>query len=94
MLTTAAKLSDRPLHAFTCAYDEGPAFDERVYLARLAEAGVRWLPRSDPDFPALLGAIHDPPAGLFARGGLRRWLERITGAVLIGLGVRLAFERR
>lgn len=30
----------------------------------------------------------------FARGGVRQWLERITGAVLIGLGVRLAFERR
>ena len=30
----------------------------------------------------------------FARTGVRRWLERVTGAVLIGLGVRLAFERR
>ena len=30
----------------------------------------------------------------FARAGVRRWLERVTGAVLIGLGVRLAFERR
>lgn len=30
----------------------------------------------------------------FARSGARRWLERLTGAVLIGLGVRLAFERR
>jgi threonine/homoserine/homoserine lactone efflux protein len=26
--------------------------------------------------------------------GARRWLERISGAALIGLGVRLAFERR
>jgi RhtB (resistance to homoserine/threonine) family protein len=31
---------------------------------------------------------------LFARSEVRRWLERVTGAVLIGLGVRLAFERR
>ena len=31
---------------------------------------------------------------LFARSGVRRWLERVTGAVLVGLGVRLAFERR
>jgi len=30
----------------------------------------------------------------FARAGVRQWLERVTGAVLIGLGVRLAFERR
>jgi RhtB (resistance to homoserine/threonine) family protein len=33
-------------------------------------------------------------SAFFARGGVRRWLERVTGAVLIGLGVRLAFERR
>ena len=26
--------------------------------------------------------------------GARTWLERVTGAALIGLGVRLAFERR
>jgi RhtB (resistance to homoserine/threonine) family protein len=31
---------------------------------------------------------------LFARAGVRRWLERVTGVVLVGLGVRLAFERR
>jgi RhtB (resistance to homoserine/threonine) family protein len=31
---------------------------------------------------------------VFARSGVRRWLERVTGAVLVGLGVRLAFERR
>lgn len=31
---------------------------------------------------------------LFARYGVRAWLERITGAVLVALGLRLAFERR
>ena len=31
---------------------------------------------------------------LFARSGVRRWLERVTGVVLVGLGLRLAFERR
>jgi RhtB (resistance to homoserine/threonine) family protein len=30
----------------------------------------------------------------FAGGPVRRWLERTTGAVLIALGARLAFERR
>ncbi len=31
---------------------------------------------------------------VFAGSGFRRWLERITGAVLFGLGARLALERR
>jgi DNA processing protein len=43
-------------------------FDERAYLERLAAGGHRFLPRSAPDFPLLLRAIHDPPAGLFLRG--------------------------
>jgi len=38
VLTTAAKLSGKPLHAFTCAYDEGPAFDERAYVSAVTEA--------------------------------------------------------
>jgi threonine/homoserine/homoserine lactone efflux protein len=33
-------------------------------------------------------------SALFARAGVRQWLERTTGAVLIALGARLAFERR
>ena len=60
-------------------------FDESAYLARLRENGVRWLPRSDPDFPPLLLAIHDPPPGLFMRGGvgveaLRRPTVAVVGA--------------
>lgn len=43
-------------------------FDERAYLAQLAAGGHRFLPRSAADFPRLLRAIHDPPAGLFLRG--------------------------
>jgi threonine/homoserine/homoserine lactone efflux protein len=31
---------------------------------------------------------------LFRRSGVRRALERITGAVLVALGIRLAFEQR
>jgi len=44
-------------------------FDERAYLEQLAAGGHRFLPRSAPGFPALLRAIHDPPAGIFVRGG-------------------------
>jgi DNA processing protein len=42
--------------------------DERAYLQQLTADGYRFLPRSSPDFPPLLRAIHDPPAGLFLRG--------------------------
>ena len=45
-------------------------FDERAYLERLAAGGHRFLPRSSPGFPSLLRSIHDPPVGLFLRGGL------------------------
>lgn len=51
-----------------------------------AVMGIAWLSA----YAYVLARLSD----LFARGGVRRWLERITGAVLIGLGVRLAFERR
>ena len=44
-------------------------FDERAYLEQLAAGGYRFLSRSAPAFPRLLRAIHDPPAGLFLRGG-------------------------
>jgi DNA processing protein len=43
-------------------------FDEKAYLERLAAGGHRFLPQSAPEFPPLLRAIHDPPAGLFLRG--------------------------
>ena len=33
-------------------------------------------------------------SAFFQRRGVRRWLERITGTVLVGLGARLALERR
>lgn len=44
-------------------------FDERAYLEQLAGNGHRFLPRSAPGFPRLLRAIHDPPVGIFLRGG-------------------------
>jgi DNA processing protein len=61
------------------------AFDEAGYLAGLKAKGVQWLARTDSRFPALLRAIHDPPAGLFVRGAadadlLRRAAVGIVGA--------------
>ena len=38
VVTTAARLAPRALHAFTCAFDEGPAYDERAHARAVAEA--------------------------------------------------------
>jgi len=38
VVTTASRLLPRPMHAFTCAYDEGPDFDERPWVAATVEA--------------------------------------------------------
>jgi DNA processing protein len=43
-------------------------FDAAGYERRLADRGFRFLPRTAAAFPPLLGAVHDPPAGLFLRG--------------------------
>jgi DNA processing protein len=43
-------------------------FDSRAYEQRLAARGFRFVPRTVPEFPPLLRAIHDPPPGLFVRG--------------------------
>src|SRR5438093_2233278 len=45
------------------------SFDARRYRAALGERGFRFLARSDPEYPQLLGELFDPPAGLFLRGG-------------------------
>ncbi|HET8549053.1 MAG TPA: LysE family translocator [Bryobacteraceae bacterium] len=47
--------------------------------------GLTWL--------ALYAGFVTRLSGVLSRGSARRWLERTTGAVLIGLGVRLAVER-
>jgi len=51
----------------------------------VAETGL-WL--------AVLVWLVGRGAGWLRRRGVQRWLERITGAVLIGFGVRLAAEAR
>jgi DNA processing protein len=43
-------------------------FDAAAYETGLRELDVRFAARSDPAFPPLLRAIHDPPPGLFLRG--------------------------
>jgi DNA processing protein len=59
-------------------------FDERAYLERLAAGGHRFLPRSSADFPPLLRAVHDPPAGLFLRGGSEAEILSRPAVALVG----------
>jgi DNA processing protein len=59
-------------------------FDERAYQESLAAAGRRFLPRSAREFPPLLRAIHDPPAGLFLRGTAEPELLSRTAVAVVG----------
>jgi DNA processing protein len=59
-------------------------FDERRWLERLAAAGYRFVSRSVRDFPPLLRAIHDPPAGLFLRGGADPELLNRPAVAVVG----------
>ena len=59
-------------------------FDEHTYRAGLERSGIRWLGRSDPGFPPLLGAIHDPPPGLFLRGAAAPELLSRPAIAIVG----------
>jgi threonine/homoserine/homoserine lactone efflux protein len=48
--------------------------------------GVVW-------FGVLISATR-PIAGALQKASVVRWLDRLTGGVFLGFGVRLAFERR
>ena len=59
-------------------------FDSREYLRGLERRGFRFLARSDAGFPPLLGAIHDPPAGLFLRGEAELGLLARPAVAVVG----------
>ena len=71
---------DRAFRSFVRSFDEG------AYAERLREQGVRWVARDDPGFPPLLGAIHDPPPGLFVRGEAA--LDVLRGPTVAVVGAR------
>lgn len=60
------------------------AFDANAYARGLAAKGVRWVARSDAAFPPLLGAIHDPPPGLFLRGAADAELLSRPAVAIVG----------
>jgi DNA processing protein len=59
-------------------------FDERAERERLRCAGLRFLGRSDVRFPPLLGAIHDPPPGLYLRGAAAEQLLAEPAVAIVG----------
>ena len=70
VVTTASRLAGRPLHAFTCAYNEGPAYDERRYVRAVTEATGAVSHLAVPDggdfwsvFDRLTAAQDEPTAG-------------------------------
>ena len=87
-LALAAFAAHSDSHVVTAPRDERfrrflRSFDEGPYLARLEREGVRWLPRSSPQFPRSLAAIFDCPPGLFLRGsGAAEILDRPAVALV------------
>jgi len=60
------------------------SFDETACRRRLAELGIRWVARSDGQYPARLRTIHDPPVGLFVRGAASLDLFDRPSAAIVG----------
>ena len=70
VVTTAGRILPHPIHAFSCAYDEGPAWDERPYAKLTADASgaVQHVVVPDgSDFWEVFDRLHDlqgePTAG-------------------------------
>jgi DNA processing protein len=60
----------------------GIAFEDAVdQQQRLAEAGARLIPLSDPRYPPLLREIFDPPVALFVRGKVELLATLMLGIV-------------
>ena len=60
------------------------AFDGAAFVRELESRGFHWLARSDAAFPPPLAAIHDPPPGLFLRGGADPRLLAQPAVAIVG----------
>ncbi len=92
VVTTAAGLATRPLHAFSCAYDEGPAFDERPFSQLTVEASgaVPHIVVPDgADFWAAFDRLHDQQGEPTAGPGLYSQWKVMELAHAAGLKVLL-----
>ena len=59
-------------------------FDADRYLTSLRASGLRFVGRSEPDFPSLLRELHDPPPGLFLRGAAEVGLLSAPAVAIVG----------
>jgi DNA processing protein len=89
---TDAHLVGEPRSARFAAFKQ--RFDEGAELARLESLGFRFVARSDPAFPPLLRAIHDPPAGLFLRGEADPALLAGASVAIVGARACSAYGRQ
>lgn len=87
-----AHLVGEPRSARFAAYKA--SFDARAELERLRGLGLRFLARSDPAFPPLLRAIHDPPPGLFVRGEAEVALLARPAVAIVGARACSAYGRQ
>ncbi len=62
-------------------------------LATTLLLGVVWV-AVDTTWYVLLTSLIARSRFALTRAPLRRWLERVSGSVLIGLGVRVALQKR
>jgi DNA processing protein len=69
---------ERRFHRFQRSFDEGE------YRTALAGRGVRFVGRSEPDYPPRLRELPDPPAGLFLRGAADVQLLRARSVAIVG----------
>jgi DNA processing protein len=87
-----AHLVGEPRSARFASFKAG--FDVRAELERLARLGFRFVARSDPGFPPLLRAIHDPPPGLFVRGEEEIALLARPAVAIVGARACSAYGRQ
>ena len=79
---TGSHVLERPRTPRFAAFLRG--FDESRERERLAALGLRYVARSASEFPPLLRAIHDPPPGLYVRGGADLALLARPAVALVG----------
>jgi DNA processing protein len=88
---TGSHVLERPANARFAAFLR--RFDETAERARLAAAGLRFVGRSEPGFPPLLRAIHDPPPGIFVRGTAQLDLLGRPAVAVVGARACSAYGR-